>query len=887
MSLLTYNMMEIKYMLYVFNRVKKFLLLSTFLLIGNAFADVDFKKSVKPLLDKYCVSCHGPEKQKAKLRMDTLNPDMVKGHDAEMWQEALDLINISDMPPEKSKAQPTRAERQLMVDWLTENLRKAMESKRSTGGRNVMRRLTSYEYNNTLKDLLKMDLDFAEDLPHEGTAKEGFKNNNSILGTSALHIEYFERIGRHALEKIILVPEKAPKVYSLLAEPELVVNEKPKAAKKKKKPKKGKGKPAEEAPKKAEELIAGKCYSKKINTPKGSYTGAKKAPLISVNYGEILKDKGILLAGNRDIDKIKDIFAQDSKKGGAQGDGRSGYQPSLRLELWEYPSTGPIRIRIKAAAVPGKGGTYPRLSYELGAFTGAGFSSQKEGANFEVRAPMNKPQVFEFVVMGENFPFQSNKPSRPSYFRIFNDFRRGTSKVAYKDLPKLFIDSVEIVCNHHESWPPKATKNILIDSKNKSNETVYAGEILKRFMNRAYRRPVAQYEIDRKVSLFKKLRPQGDFTSTLISTLSSVLCSPHFLMIAEPQSAESERKLNNFELASRLSYFLWSTMPDDTLFRLAAQRKLTNPEILRTQVRRMIKDSRSEEFVRNFTSQWLNLEGIHSIAINPEYFTFPTKHKHLFAEESIAFVDHVLKNNLSIENFIHSDFAILNPIMASLYRIPNISGGGFQPVALKPEQHRGGLLTHASVLFGNSTGSDTHPIKRGVWLLERMLDDPPPPPPPSVPDLPEPEPGETGHLSLKERLIVHAETESCNDCHAKIDPWGVAFENYNALGQWREGSKDTLVKPKFQKVAIDPTTKLKNGRKIENLMDLKLYILNDRKNQLTKAVVNKVLSYSVGRYLEFSDQKTINDICDKVSNDNLKFQSLIEHVVLSEPFLTK
>ena len=872
--------------------IKRWLILFLLLISTVSFAGPDFQKEIKPLIDKYCISCHGPEKQKAKLRMDQLNPDLVKGHDAEMWQEALDLINISDMPPEKSKAQPTRQERQLMVDWMTDNLRKAMESKRSTGGKNVMRRLTAYEYNNTLKDLLMLDIDFAKALPHEGTAKEGFKNNNSILGTSALHIEYFEMIGRQALEKVILVPDKKPKEFSFLIQPEYVAHAKPKAKKKKtsKKPRKKKGQEEakKEEPPKAEVFVAGKCYSKSISAPKESVKGGKKPPLISVNFGEILKDKGILLAGNRDIDRIKDVFAEDQKKGGAKGDGRSGFQPSIRLELQEYPYSGPIRIRIKAAAVPGKGGTYPRLSWELGAFTGAGFSDQKEGANFEVKASMNKPQVYEFLVMGENFPFRSNKPNRPSYFRVFNDFRRGTSKIAYKDLPKLFIDSIEITCNAYKTWPPVATKNILIDSKNKNDEVAYASSIIKRFMNRAYRRPVAQSEIDRKITLFKKLLPrEGAFKPALVSTLTAVLCSPHFLMITEPHSSDKKRKLDNYELASRLSYFLWSSMPDNILFRLATQKKLTNSEVLRAQVKRMVNHPRSEQFVRNFTSQWLDLEGIHRIAINPEYFDFPTKFKSLFAEETVAFVDHILKKNMSIENFIHSDFAVINPVMARLYRMPDISGGGFQPVALKQNHHRGGLLTHASVLFANSTGSETHPIKRGVWLLERLLDDPPPPPPPAVPDLPEPEEGETAHLSLKERLIVHAETESCNDCHAKIDPWGVAFENYNALGQWREGSSDPLVKAKHQKVSIDPSTKLKNGRVINNLMDLKSYILNERKNQLTKAVVNKVLSYSIGRYLEFTDQETINEISKNVLKDNLKFQSLIEHVVLSEPFLTK
>ena len=162
-------------------QLKCLFVLSLLFGISASYGASDFKKDIRPLLDKYCFSCHGPEKQKAKLRMDTLNPNMLEGHDAEMWQEALDLINISDMPPEKSKAQPTREERQLMVDWMTKELRRVMESKRSTGGKNVMRRLTAYEYNNTLKDLLKLDLDFAKALPHEGTAKEGFKNNNTII----------------------------------------------------------------------------------------------------------------------------------------------------------------------------------------------------------------------------------------------------------------------------------------------------------------------------------------------------------------------------------------------------------------------------------------------------------------------------------------------------------------------------------------------------------------------------------------------------------------------------------------------------------------------------------------------------------------------------------
>ena len=328
-------------------------------------------------------------------------------------------------------------------------------------------------------------------------------------------------------------------------------------------------------------------------------------------------------------------------------------------------------------------------------------------------------------------------------------------------------------------------------------------------------------------------------------------------------------------------------MPDNELFKLARQNKLGDSKILSAQVKRMIRDQKSSGFIRNFTAQWLDTEGIQRVNVNPEYFSFDDTKKFNFADETFAFVDTVFKENLSISNFIDSDFAMLNPFMARHYRIPGVAGSGFMKVSLKPEDHRGGVLTHASMLLGNSTGAETHPIKRGVWLLERMLDDPPPDPPASAPELAEPEKGKEGDLSLKERLIQHAQVESCNGCHMKIDPWGVAFENYNALGQWREGSQDPFVNTKHRNVSSDPSTTLKNGTKIDNLGHLKSFILNERKEHFAKAIISKVMSYGIGRYVEFSDQKTINTVYDSIRKDDFKFQTLIENIVLTQTFLTK
>ena len=855
---------------------------------------VRFEKEIQPLLKKYCVRCHGPEKQKADLRFDTLSHDLVNGPDAGMWQEALDLINVSEMPPNEAN-QPTAAERQILVDALTLELRRAMEAKRSSGGRNVMRRLTAYEYNNTLCDLLGLDLNFAGDLPPEGTAQEGFKNNSTVLGTSALHLEYFERIARSALERIILAPDEKPTGYFVRIEPEKAYEdyEKQKAA-------------YEQylAEAKAQKKSGDKKKRRRVRKPVTGYNfkasdfqkpGNTARGKFQLDHGEPdPAGKAIILAGNRPQDKIGDPFAVDRKIGGAKGDGRSGFQPEFRVEIYETPYDAPVLVRIHASAIPGKGGTLPRLSFELGSFRGAGTSDQKEGANVEISS--TEPQTYEFVVHGANFPFRSNKPGRPSYFRIFNDFRRGTSQLTYEELPKLRIDWVEITGNHFPTWPTPQKRALLIDSPDRGNEPVYVREILARFMKRAYRRPVADSEIERKVALFQRLRKQEpNFNSTLISTLTAVLCSSHFLMHSEPapkalqaDAVAATRKLDGYELASRLSYFLWSSMPDDELFTVAENRQLNRPRVLLAQVRRMLADPKAKGFSENFAAQWLDLAGVRRLAVNPEYFSgFEEKTKDLFERESIAFLHHVLSENLSITNFIDSRFAMLNPALARHYRVPDISGGSLQAHAVSRSQHRGGLLTQASMLFGNSTGAETHPIKRGVWVLERMLDDPPPPPPPNVPDLPEPEAQDESKLSLTERLVAHAEVASCRDCHAKIDPWGVAFENYNALGQWREGDRDFNVLKQHQNVTIDPSTQLKNGRQIRHLDDLKQYILTDKKAQFRRALVHKVMGYALGRYLEFSDRASVDKVCKTLEQEQDRLQTLIEQVALSEPFRTK
>ncbi len=832
---------------------------------------ISFTHDIEPLLQKYCINCHGPDKQKADLRIDELNPDMINGEDAYMWQEALDLINISDMPPLKNKVHPTGPERKLIVEWLTTELNAAMIAKRSTGGKVVTRRLTSYEYQNTLRDLLQVDLPYAENLPPEGSAEHGYKNNYSTLITSGLHLEYYERIARQALEKIILTPEVQPKPYLVHFEPELAFTTPPEVSKKKKKSKK---KPSPHIKK------------LKISSNVSSM----------VYYTDHVKDRGVLLAGNRVNDSIESPFEADKKMGGLLGLGRDGFQPSLNLNMKLLPHKAPIRIRIKAGGIKGKNNQLPNLSLELGCFRGNNISEQKEVTSFNVTASVDQPEIYEFIIQGENFPLLPNADSKDSYLRIFNESRRGTTKLSYEDLPKLFIDWVEVTAHHYETWPPKEKQAILFAKSKGEDELNYVSKVLTNFMTKAYRRPVTEEEVHHKVKLYQKLKlKQKSFEASILPTLVTILCSPNFLFITElvdtilkDTKENKKRKINDYELASRLSYFLWSSMPDERLLSLAEKRILHQDKVLSSEVKRMIKDEKSKSFIAEFTSQWLNLDAIEQIAVNPAVFNkFKLKNKSLFKRETEEFIQYIFENNLSIVYIIDSDFAVINHELAKHYRIPNITTAGFQKVNLSPSQNRGGILTQASVLFSNSTGADTHPIKRGSWLLEKILNDPPPPPPPNAPELPEEKETNDGPRSLKDRLADHAKIESCQDCHRKIDPWGVAFENYNALGQWREGERDENVSEKYQHISVDPSTTLKNSTKIKNLSSLKSYLLKEKKDKFVQSFISNMMSYSLGRYTEFSDKIIMNEIQQSFQKNQYKMQSLIELIVFSEPFKTK
>ncbi|MEK6237998.1 MAG: DUF1587 domain-containing protein, partial [Planctomycetales bacterium] len=485
----------------------------------------NYERSVRPLLTMYCARCHGPRKQQAEVRFDRMTPDLVKGGDGEHWEEVFNQLNVGEMPPKKEK-QPTARERAVITDWVAAQMRHAAEVRRSTGGRNVLRRLTAYEYANTMRDLLGMDLNYAENLPPESAAKEGFNNNSLVLGVSSLHLEYFQAIAKDALRRALVSGDR-PQPFELRVEPEGVQK-------------------------------SGDATSKKKNK-KTAAAGTRFSGTVEKN------ETGVLLGG-------PSAPAKSTKKKKRNAGPRGG---AILMTFDGVPSSGPIRVRIRAGALKVRDGLLPRLHVELGYDGGSSARPTRVLASVDVAASADEPEWHEFHVRAERFELAAHT-GKKQFLQISNAFDPGTSGLGAEKFPRLLIDSVELIAPFHATWPPKTHSAILLDSPHGDDEPVYAREVLERFMRRAYRRPPTPEEVGRMHRLFLKIRPKSEsFQSAITDVLSAVLSAPAFLMLAEPALQPSDeppaRALTDHELATRLSYFLWATSPDEELASLADQ----------------------------------------------------------------------------------------------------------------------------------------------------------------------------------------------------------------------------------------------------------------------------------------------------------------------------
>jgi hypothetical protein len=781
-----------------------------FLTSQGAMADeIQFQRDVFPILQSHCVRCHGPELQEANVRLDNLSIDLGEDRAAtEYWHEVLHVLQASEMPPQD---EPQLSSQQLrtVTDWVAGAIKQALEARRATDGRVVLRRLNRREYQHTMHELLGLEMDYARDLPPDAMSADGFRNNGLSLQMSSLQLEYYLATARRALDRVIVQGEQ---------------------------------------PRAIEHTFA------------------------ASNLDDWLGD------------------AQRSNHLGRR-------QEFLARMVEDYPDEGDFLVRVQLTADLKPGTGYPLLEVSVG------YRPDTEILMREfdlVEITSQESQTFEFRGRLENFPLpvrgQSKYPGLVVRVRnVYDD--KSPLPAAEKDehgktiypredhLPTLTIQSVEFHGNDYHQWPPAAHRRILFETPDVEREdTAYVTEVLQRFLTRAFRRNVTESDVAKFVAFYQTIRPEfPSFEETMRETLAMVLIQPDFLFLLEP-AGEEKRTISDTELASRLSYFLWSTLPDERLMELAIGGKLRDNLV--GEIERMLADPRAQRFVEQFTDQWLSLNVVENVAVNRDHFPdFDDRLKQDMCNETRAVFAELLRENLSANQLLAADFTMLNEPLAKHYAIDGVLGRSFRRVSLPPESHRGGILSHASVLLSNSTGADSHPVRRAVWIRDRLLNDPPAPPPPNVPSLEEANP-EFHQLSVREQLEIHRSNESCNHCHRALDPWGIALENFDAVGKWRtelrrhggDGSDAH---------AIDATVILPGGRQVMGADELRAYLAEDRKHEFARSLVSRLLTYALGRSLELTDQSAVEDLLNQFAQDDYRLKGLVQKVVMSEPFQTK
>jgi len=410
------------------------------------------------------------------------------------------------------------------------------------------------------------------------------------------------------------------------------------------------------------------------------------------------------------------------------------------------------------------------------------------------------------------------------------------------------------------------------------DQSVCAREMLAKFLPRAFRRPVSDTEVNRYLTVYLRAREQGDdYEGGIRLALQAVLISPDFLFKVEADRSEGGKikqwPLSDHELATRLSYFLWSTMPDDELRTLADRGELSRPEVLEQQIHRMLQDPKGDALAENFVGQWLELRKVETLQPDPKIFSkFDPDLRKAMRQETELLFRNILTENRSVTDLLDANYTFVNKRLADHYGIPDIKGDEFIRVNY-PDDRRGGILTHASILMLTSNPTRTSPVKRGKWILENLLNEPPPPPPPNVEALQEDEKAVSSG-SLRQRLEIHRAKAVCASCHDRMDPLGFGLENFDGIGAWRDKDGD---------FPIDPSGELPDGEKFSTPAELRK-ILVGQKEKFLRCAAEKLLTYALGRGVESSDQCALDNICRATAEDDYRLSRLILEVVRSVPF---
>jgi Protein of unknown function (DUF1592)/Protein of unknown function (DUF1588)/Protein of unknown function (DUF1595)/Protein of unknown function (DUF1585) len=511
----------------------------------------------------------------------------------------------------------------------------------------------------------------------------------------------------------------------------------------------------------------------------------------------------------------------------------------------------------------------PRLGVHLGLRRDCGSTLVQVG---EAQTVSNvTPSRFMFEGAIRNFPSPDVEKDNVNYLAGVREIGVRSEYTDGRDMPRLLIRSVEFEGPYYDAWPPASHRSIFVDSDRKGDTPDYARQAIREFAARAFRRPVTAQEEASLTAVFEESFKSGaGFRDSLKDALQVVLTSPQFLFLIENSGTPEAEPVDDCELASKLSYFLWNGPPDDDALKLAAAGSLRKR--LDAEVTRMIDDPRFSRFAGEFTSQWLALDKFQVLEPDRDRFPKLTRDtRRQLRQEPVQFVQHLIRNNLPARNLIESDFIVANEVVAGYYDLADRTESGFQFVAI-PHGRRelGGVLGQAAIMAGLSDGRESNPVKRGAWLARRIIAEPPDDPPPNVPALEQ----ATQRLSLRERLERHRNQQGCAQCHSKIDPWGVPFEEFDAGGR-------------LKREPVDARSTLPDKTEVGGLDDLKRYLAEDRIDQVAFSVLQHLATYATGRSLSHNELGSLKRDAVKLKASGYRMQDMIRYVVNSPMFLEK
>ncbi|MFT5465781.1 MAG: hypothetical protein ACI8UO_000877 [Verrucomicrobiales bacterium] len=812
-------------------------------------------------LSTYCFECHGTEKQKGDRQFNALGVELSNLDTIETWQEILDQLNLGEMPPSKAK-QPTPEEIKSLVSWVSSELKAAHESLDADLARPVVRRLNRVQYDRTVRSLLHLEpmlADPTESFPPD-VRVENFDTIGSALVTSDFLLESYLQAAGLLIEKATCVTPEPPKPQTWTFQA-----------------------PFSKLPARPDGLDEpGKFqHIRKNNTYEDGYLWLSKFPKGVPQdgwYELTFKAQGINRDYPYDENRIRVRKSEPLRVGVVAG--HPGYgdlkapngsdRPLLELDLPDdEPRVFKHRIWLDQ-------GFQPRFCFPNGPNRTKpfrGFTVQDDPHHFAEFIKFLGPNDGEFRKLPPELTKGAEKgASRDGkeldsrkFYTNKNSYQGWSAWTRAYEGPRVRIYEVSLEGPFFDSWPTES--HAALYGENEISLT-NAEPILRSFANRAFRRPVADEELAVLMKLVEQRAAAGfSEVESVQAGLQAVLCSPGFLYLEQD---------GDHALAERLSYFIWSDSPDSNLRSAAAKNELSKEGRILTEAERLLADDRVETFVDQFTDSWLQLDKVGKQP--PSHSTFPTYFTHSLESamlaESRLFFRHLLDENLPITNFIDSEFTFLNSNLAAHYGIDGVRGHQMRKVEVS-ERRRGGLLGQAAVLTASANGIDTSPVIRGIWVLEKILGDPPLPPPPDIEPI---EPDIRGVASIREQLVKHREVETCAECHRKIDPLGFALENFDPVGGWRARYEQTNRKP-----VVDASGQLPDGSEFGDVVDLKQLLLA-RKHQFAHCLTEKLLTYSTGHQMGPADRPHIDSIVHELEERGWGLRDLVLLVIESKPF---